>query len=141
MTTEKIITAIAQTIYHTFGDEYEIHTEDIEQDLKEPCFLVLTISDSLEHVIGSRYQKNHAFDIHYFPGERSRTEINNVSDVLYGILEYIETDEGILRGTDMNAKTEDYVLHFFVGYDLFVKKHTVSEETMTDIQENIIKKG
>lgn len=36
-----IIEAISVSLNGEFGDDYEIHMEEIKQGLKEPCFLLL----------------------------------------------------------------------------------------------------
>lgn len=51
------------------------------------------------------------------------TEIlNDMIDNLYE-LEYIElTDRTLLRAQKLHPKTEDGVLHFFIDYEIFIKK-------------------
>lgn len=140
MNTEKIITAIAQKLDMTFPDEM-VYTEDIEQDMQTPCFFILEIEESMHPGLGRRCEKAHSFDIHYFPENRSYAEINAVSDVLYSILETIDTGECMIRGTDMRARTEDYVLHFFADYNVFLLKSREKEPEMGAAQVDVEKKG
>ena len=35
-----VIAGIAIALNEEFGDDYEIYTEEIKQDLKEPCFFI-----------------------------------------------------------------------------------------------------
>ena len=36
----KIVDGIVQAISAAYGEEYEIYTENVEQGLTEPCFLI-----------------------------------------------------------------------------------------------------
>ena len=51
----KIINAISNAIYPNFGNDYEIYTEQVDQDLKEPCFLIQHVESSLRPIIPPRY--------------------------------------------------------------------------------------
>ena len=42
----KILDAISNALNEEFGDEYEIYSEDIKQDLKEPCFFIICLNPS-----------------------------------------------------------------------------------------------
>lgn len=111
MTTETLIHGIAESIDHVFKD-YKIYEDEIEQGLDTPCFLISEIDNSLNLVLGNRYQSSHSFDIHYFPKENNVREMHQVSDALFGALEYIHTEEGLIMGSNLRSKIQDGVLHF-----------------------------
>lgn len=140
MTTQKLIQAIAKGIDGIFGD-CEIYEDEIEQGLNEPCFLIAEIDNSMELVLGSRYKASHSFDIHYFPKENLVGEMHQVSDALFEILEYIDTGEGLLRGSNLRSNIQDGILHFFVDYEFFVMKNRKREEPMEELDARISKKG
>lgn len=140
MTTQKLIQAIAKGIDGVFED-CEIYEDEIEQGLNEPCFLIAEIDNSMELVLGSRYKESHSFDIHYFPKENFVREMHQVSDVLFEILEYIDTGEGLLRGSNLRSNIQDGVLHFFVDYEFFVMKNRKREAPMEELDARISKKG
>lgn len=73
------------------------------RDIKLPIYLLFFI-----------FQKN----------EEIEKEINDVRERLFDCLEYINDEDDLLRGTNMNTQTVDGVLNFFVNYDFFVKKTT-----------------
>lgn len=41
-----VIAGIAIALNQEFGDDYEIYTEEIKQDLKEPCFFITLLNPS-----------------------------------------------------------------------------------------------
>ncbi len=125
----KIINGICKAINAEFGDEYEIHTESIEQGLKEPCFSIMCINPTNNLFRQNRYFRKNQFCIHYFPStEDEKEECQEVTERLYDCLEYIEIDEETkTMGTDMNTKFSDGVLNFFVNYDMYVKKDKKEE--------------
>jgi hypothetical protein len=115
-----VITGITDAIYEAFGDDYEIYTEDIEQGMKEPCFLVKCISPQKDVFLGNRYQESYQCVIHYFPHtQKPLEEINDVIEQLIECLGGIYIASDFVFGMDMNAETEDHVLHFFVSYRFF----------------------
>ena len=59
------------------------------------------------------------------------TEIlNDMIDNLYD-LEYIElTDKTLLRAHKLHPKIEDGVLHFFIDYEIFIKKEDATTTKM-----------
>ncbi|GAA0230033.1 hypothetical protein J2Z43_001801 [Clostridioides mangenotii] len=66
----------------------------------------------------------------YFPGsEDTNSEINSVTEDLFEGLEVIELLNGELnRGSSMHAETVDDKLHFFVNYNVLVRKVEQYEE-------------
>lgn len=140
MTTETLIHGIAQSIDCVFGD-YEIYEDEVEQGLNAPCFLISEIDNSLKLVLGNRYLSSHSFDIHYFPKENHVREMHQVSDALFGTLEYINTEEGLIMGSNLRSNIQDGVLHFFVDYEFFAVKDVKKEESMQEMNTNISKKG
>ena len=131
----KIINAISNAIYLGFGNDYEIYTEQVDQDLKEPCFLIQHVESSLRPIITPRYYFKNTFDILYFSDQIAKTEdFNTKSFNLYSILEFIETDDNDkLHGTNMNHKIIDDVLHFYIDYNLILR----AEDVIIDKMENI----
>ena len=131
----KITTGISQALdaeFNSENEEYTIYTEDVEQSLDEPCFFIFSLKPSNRQLVGNRYERKYSFDIHYFPKdeENYNNEINEVTERLFTALEYISIDSGLIRGTNMNAETVDNVLHFFINFNMIVKKETEPIDTM-----------
>lgn len=129
----KIITGIAQALDSTFNEneEYEIYVDNIEQGLNEPCFFIFTLNPSSKKLVGNRYERTYPFDIHYFPeDENSNIEINEVTEKLFLCFEYINVDGNLVKGTNMKAETVDGVLHFFINFNMVVKKELDPIDTM-----------
>ena len=134
----KIINAISNAIYPNFGNDYEIYTEQVEQDLKEPCFLIKHVESSLIPIIPPRYYFKNTFDVLYFSDQIAKTEdFNTKSFNLFSILEFIDTeDNDKLHGTNMEYKVIDEVLHFYVDYNLILRAEDVIIDKMEGIKIN-----
>lgn len=137
----KIITGISQALDAEFNLEsemYEIKTEKVEQDLEEPCFFILSLKPGNSKLVGNRYKRDYPFDIHYFPKDTDNTnnECNEVAERLSDTFEYITVDGSLVRGTKMDWEIVDDVLHFFVNFNMVVKKDILKEETMGDLTIN-----
>lgn len=120
----KLIDAISIKLNQVFGDDYEINSENVKQGLKEPCFFIKVLNPTQSQIVGQRYFKDNPFDLHFFPKiEGNNEEINNVAENLFDAMEYIQLLDGdLVRGTHMHYETVDNVLHFFVQFNMFVKK-------------------
>ncbi|BBH19826.1 hypothetical protein Back11_11710 [Paenibacillus baekrokdamisoli] len=100
-----------------------IYGEEIKQGLIEPCFFVLDFPVSHSRIMGRRYKRVHAFDVHYFPStDQPNEEAHTVAERLYEVLEYIPNGSEQMRGTGMHHEIIDGVLHFFFGIDLYIIK-------------------
>jgi hypothetical protein len=134
-----IIEAISINLDAEFG--YEIHMEEIKQDLVEPCFYISCLNPTIELFLGKRYFRQNQFVIQYFPElEDKQRECNSVAERLMWSLEYITLDGDSTRGTAMKYEVIDGVLNFFVNYDCFVyrlEENTPMEaiESSTDVKE------
>ena len=136
----KIITGISQALdaeFNSENEEYTIYTEDVEQSLDEPCFFIFSLNPSSKQLVGNRYERKYPFDIHFFPDTELvdgistiNNQINEVTERLFTALEYITVDNSLVRGTSMNVEIVDSVLHFFINFNMIVKKETDPIETM-----------
>lgn len=138
----KIIDGISVAINSEFGDSYEIYTESIKQDLNESCFSILCLNPKIDQFLGKRYFRTNQFCIHYFPSsDEPRSECQAVIERLINCLEIITVDGDPVRGNGMNGEIVDDVLSFFVNYDMFVYKETITEPTMETVDYNTDVKG
>lgn len=137
-----IIEAISIALDAEFG--YEIHSEEIKQDLKEPCFFIASLNPNTEQFLGKRYFKGNGFVVQFFPkGDDKQHDCNDVAERMTECLEYVTCigDEKPIRGTGMKYEVVDGVLNFFVNYDLFVMKQA-SDEVMETMESNTnVKEG
>ena len=136
----KIIIGISQALDAEFNSEnegYIIHTENVEQGLEEPCFFIFSLKPSSKQLVGNRYERKYPFDIHFFPDTELvdgistiNNQLNEVTERLFTALEYITVDNSLVRGTSMNVEIVDNVLHFFINFNMIVKKETEPIDTM-----------
>lgn len=131
----KIITGISQKLFETFGLDYKIYTENVEQFLNPPCFYVELLQSSMQQIVSRRYRLENLFDIHFFTNENEpKNDFRRVADVLYDALEYISVDNDLVRGLGMHYEIVDDVLHFFVSYNLILIKTIEPEDKMETLK-------
>lgn len=129
------MTGIARKLNATFGNGYEIYIDEVKQGLKEPCFLLICLTGRQQQEIGPTYNREQAFDLHYFPKAKNYTaEVNGVVDALNMELEYITVDGALIRGSKMKHQVIDGVLHFLVNYDLRIRKVIDPDPVMEDLE-------
>lgn len=133
-----LIDGISVKLNQVFGDDYRIYSEDVKQGLREPCFFIVDLNPSSTQVIGNRYFRQNPFDVHYFPVDTgSNEEINTVASKLFDALEYITLLNGdLVRGTEMHYEKVDDVLHFFVQFNLHIRKVVTPEDNMETLIVN-----
>lgn len=135
-----ISVAISNALFNEFG--YENHMEEIKQDLEEPCFLISCIGATSQRYPGNRYLRKNQYVITYFPKSEhdANAECNETAERMNRCLEVIQTGEGFVRGSNMEYKTVDKILHFHVNYDCFVYRQETSV-TMGSMNSEINAKG
>lgn len=127
-----IIASISITLDAEFNkdksEDYEIHSEEIKQGLKEPCFFIQCLNPTTELFLGKRYFRQNQFCIQFFPAtDKKQRECNEVAERMIWCLEYITVNGDLFRGTKMKHEVVDGILNFFVNYDCFV--YRVEENT------------
>lgn len=120
----KLIDGISIRLNQMFGDDYNIYTETVEQGFKEPCFFIKSLDPSKTPHPNKQSFREYLFDVMYFPeSNETNSEINSVTEDLFEGLEVIELLNGDLkRGSNMHAETVDDKLHFFVNFNVLVRK-------------------
>lgn len=135
----ELVQAISVALDAEFG--YENHMEEIKQDLVEPCFFIQCLNPSTELFLGvresrQRYFRQNQCCIQYFPESKTayEQECYAVAERMFLCLEYITVGGQLIRGTKMNYRVEDGVLHFFLNYDGFV--YRVEETDAMEVLES-----
>lgn len=132
-----IMDAVTNRLFEMFGEDCEIHTNSVEQDLKEPCFFVSFLEPSRKSLLGRQYRIVYGMSIQYFPSSRKapERECNEVMDSLTEGMEYITLADGRMRrGREMSGRVEDGILTFLVTYDLFGARQGSETEAMKELE-------
>ena len=135
----EIVVAISKALYNEFGEEYKIYAENVEQGLERPCFFIQCISPKIKRFRGNRFYFASQFVAQYFPSSTTdyRAENLDMTERLFDALEFIDTDDGKIMGSDIDSNTNsDGVLSFFINYNLFGVKEQ-AETSMKNIECNI----
>ncbi len=137
-----IMEAVSVALNAEFGDGYEIHIEEVNQDMNGHSFFIQCLNPTNELFRGRKYFRRNQFCVQYFPlseDDRNR-ECCSVLERLNVCLEYI-TVGGLMRGTQMNGRVVDGVLNFFVNYDCFVYRREAEAPEMGEMVSGTAVKG
>lgn len=138
--TQMVINGIANKIYETFGESYNIETSGVMQDFNKPAFFIKEINDKETPHFCKRYRANKSFCIYGFSENDTDEELYELGEKLYN-LEYINLENGnVLKGLNMNFKIEDSVLVFLVDFNTFIYKQDATKENEKMKKINIINK-
>lgn len=137
-----LIDGIVAAIQKTFGDDYPIYTDGVEQGLNEPCFSIRIVKPTITQFLGNRYFRTNLVAVHYFPKSYGdNTEMNIVIEKLFSTLEYIHVSGGLTRGTKPDLHVEDGVGIFTINYDFFVYKIENEDGENKEMMETLTVKG
>jgi len=133
--TQLLLESIAVALNKTFGDDFAVYQENVEQGLREPCFFVQCLETSRTLFRGNRYFCTHAISVQYFPAsrEKPKAECEIVAQQLFDALERLPLRDGraTLRGKETRCQIIDGVLNFFVEYNYFEKKKVEIDKMQT----------
>ena len=75
------------------------------------------------------------FCVYYFPKFKDdpRSECFDIQERLMDVLELIEVDGDLVRGTEMKGEIKDEMLYFFVDYNMFTRKEKEVKAEMKEI--------
>ena len=134
----EIIKGICKKLYETFGSDCKIYKENIPQGFTEPCFYIQHIQTFNHKKLANRYLRVNHFNVMYFPskGNRQMEETHDVIEKLFLSLEEIFVLDNLVRGAKMSPEIVDNVLHFFVNYDIFVKRPETNDNHMQSLNSN-----
>lgn len=123
MTVQNLISAIAEALFQEFGSEYEIYSEQVEQGLYEPCFLVRCLNPTKNVFLGRCYKRTNQFSVQYIPfTQEAHGECVSVLERLFECLENVILSGKPVHGTELHGEITDGILTFTVNYDGFVLK-------------------
>lgn len=130
-----ILKAIGSAVAKCGGKENTVFIEALPQGFKSPCFFVRQTRHTCVREVGERFSHNVEINVTYYPERKlnAREECEDIAQTLFAYLEYIDTDEGLIRTTDKRCEVKDGVLEF----TLAVQYHTVNS-TDTEKMESIV---
>ena len=147
--TEDVIKALAKALNGALAErkkEYTIYTENVEQELKRPCFFIYCTNYKDELYRGKRYKLSTNIVIEYMPPKpeddrETNRNVNNILPKLYDITEMIEVDGNLLRGLDRSVENTDGGVVFNVRYEYFYYKTEEVDKMEILKQEGAVKNG
>lgn len=125
--------SVAINKYHP---DAEIFDESIQQELNPPGYYIGHVQTVSNQMVGSRFRRIDAFDIHYF-GNGAESELLAVADTLSKALDVITIthwgETSRLRGVNMSWSIVSDVLHFLVSYSYHAAYEMAREENMDNV--------
>ena len=133
-----IVEGIVAQLKAVFEDRCEIYQNNDGQELKKPCFFIAVLQPELSPLLGLRALKRNPFDIHYYPAmPGDSTEMLDAAERLMLGLEFIKIPSGeLLHGTSMRYEMIEGILHFFICYNMIIKRKKelpLMETLQTDV--------
>lgn len=134
---KETITGIAQKLSQVFGEGYGVYADNVAQGVNGPYFVIVCLPGTQDQKIGNLYDRKQPFNIQYVPQTQSSgTEITEVLDALMLAMEYIEIAGNVVRGTRVRYDIQVGVLHFFINYDVHVRKISEPDDYMEHLGIN-----
>lgn len=117
------------------GKENTVFTESAPHPVEPPCFFVKESRRTCARQVGERFSHNVEISVCYYPENKlnPREECEDIAQALFAYLEYIDTDEGLIRSTDKHCEIKDGILEF-----TFSVQYCTINSTDTEKMENIV---
>ena len=134
----ELLNGVSNQLYDVFGTDYTYYVENVEQNLKKPCFTI----DSLVALQRSRsrvlYDRTIPIVVHYFSSDKKSTKKDcyEKAELIVEALEYVPLDGALIRGEDISWQIVDDVLQVFLTYRFITKKIDSNEDMMETLIEN-----
>ena len=134
---KRLTDAISLALSERFPDSH-IYTEEVEQGLELPAFLIVPELPTHEQFMDKRYFQRYPFKVHYFPEKEGfREEVAKVFSNLYDCLEWVKDLEGQpYTGRRMQSFETEHALVFEVTYSMFVDRIT-QDQKMESLENNL----
>ena len=134
--TNEVMDGVIAAIDSEFPD-IPVYDEQVEQDLKQPCFFVRSVAPRQRLFLNRRYLRTELIEVTYFPPDEGRKRnANDVFERLFSSLEIIQAGQDMRRGTEMELHVDDEsgTAVFTVNYRYFVTSSRAEAEE-TEITE------
>lgn len=94
MTTQEIIDGLSLWLSNLFGDDYEIYDTNVEQGLKEPCFLITAHNVTSEKFLNRRERRVIPITVQFFAvkGNNEKLILRNTADKVMDNIHVIKLD-------------------------------------------------
>lgn len=118
---------ITVALHNEFGSDYKFYVEEIEQNVKKPCFVVGTLNPLVKARSPVKYRRVVPIVLYYFTNKENTVDAKRdcyeIAERLFDSLEYLRADDDvIIRGSDISWEVVEGVLQFFVTYSFDVIK-------------------
>ena len=135
----EILNAISTQLHASFGDTYKYYVENVEQNLKKPCFTIDTIIPLQRSKSSLLYDRTMPMVIHYFTDDMKDTKKDcyAVAEQVVECLEYLPFQTTTLRGEDISWQIVDEVLQIFVTYKFTTRKVLPTEINMENLHTDV----
>lgn len=136
----KVLNAVTVQLHSTFGDSYKYYVENVEQNLKKPCFTIDTIIPLQRSKSPVLYDRTMPMVIHYFTEDKkdTKTDCYAKAEQIVECLEYLPFETTILRGENISWQIVDEVLQVFVTYKFTTAKVINPLDNMATLEKTTV---
>lgn len=122
------------------GTGLPIYSENAKQFAKQPCIFVRLVEPKIVHCMNDeKYHVETLYQITFITSENEEKEnkvIAEMAHTLFFLMQYIEIEGKLFRGTDITPeKTDEGILVMSVSYDFYAQ--LADKEKDTALMENL----
>lgn len=134
----EMLNGISTQLYDVFGADYKYYVENVEQQLKKPCFTIDSILPTQRSRSRVLYDRAIPVVVHYFSNEKQKTKQDcyDKAELIVEALEYVPFHGTLIRGENISYQIIDDVLQVFVTYKFITKKLTSNEDDMETLEQS-----
>jgi len=130
-TTNSVIQGIGN-ILNSHYPQVPLMNEELSQGMTAPSFYVKMVKCEHEQELGDRYKRRISFDIQYH--DSGIVNMHSIAEQLFNAMELISIDAMLCRGKGMYYEISGGILHFFVSYEVVVKREPAEVSNMQKLE-------
>lgn len=124
---------VMRRVRERFPDIPVLEAEE-RMDEAAPCYVVKLVRGERERVGERRYLAQAAVEVHYYPAVLEAS-VHDTADALYEVLELIEVDGSLCRGTSWKHEIVERTLRFQVQYELRLTRSREDASKMNSMKQ------
>jgi len=131
-----VLDGITQALAEKFQDCAVYGGQEVAQGLNKPCFFVTMTAFSQKPLPGSRYERRQEFEIKYYPRQEGDfEELYGIAERLFLALEAVDTEQGVVRGTNMRTSIDAGLLGFCASYNMIARAVKIPRPAMGSLKQ------
>lgn len=132
---EKLIGAVAESLFKKWGEEYEVYTESVYQNVKKPCFFVECESVEKKELLGGRFFIRADIKVSIEDdGDIRKQKVEKMIGDVFAVMNFVCVEGKTLQGRSVRGKWENDSFVVRGTYSIFCGEERETHDLMQTVE-------